>query len=563
MSAIKQNSNELALIDLLLNMDLAEEHPESFYHQFLETAIRLIPESRYGTVSLISGKEWKYVASVGHQLEVLLTLPLEARWDLSSGELMEVNEMESKHQTQFPPEIAKKFMEAVRKTSATLIGAYHLPGGDRVTLALDIPFGSPGRFSDGSKKIFQALLKFAGKHQRLVKDERDLRIAYSDLQDRTNGLEMSYQEISNLSEKLRQVLNLAYEMGQGVMETRGYFDLLLQSALSTIEQADYGTLSLIEKGHWKFMSAVGHDQEKLKTLSLSGKWLPPVKDGVDIRPVLKDFQKSLPAEFFLELKEAWKASENSLVALLEVSGDLSIFITLDSREGSDNPLPQSSKHIFESFARLANSFLKLKVHTEAIKRAYLGFAEKLSLLAEAHDADTAQHNKRVAELSGYLAREAGLEDVLSEEIETFSILHDIGKIFIDTSIIKNSNELDEEDYEIIKKHTTLSESLLDDPFFKTAKKIAVCHHERWDGSGYPNKLKGEEIPIEAQIVSIADVYDAIRSKRSYKDAIPAKEVLRIMKEGDSRIHPGMFNPKHLELLESRLEEIERRFYITV
>lgn len=563
MNELEENEKrdpKLALLDFLSNMDMAEEHPESFYHQLLETVITLIPRAEYGTVSIISNKEWKYVAAVGHRLDLLLNLDLKAEWDLSGHNIIELNDIEDKHQNQFPPEIQRIFEKATKKTSASLLGAYYLPDGDKVVLSVDIPKRRKPFFPEESKKVFQALLNLAGKQLRLISDERKLRQAYQELQERTNGIELSYQEISRLSDKLRNLLNLAWDLGQGVTETNNFFDKLLDSARNGVDQARSGTLSMIEKGRWHFMSAYGHDAKFLKTLNLSAKWIPNYHQTVSIRNVLSDFQKSMPAEFYLQVQRVWKESNQSLVGWSEVEQGVYLLVTLELDLKQSEKLPHSSLLIFESFLRLAHSFLRQRVHTETIKQAYLKFSEKLALLAEAHDADTAIHNKRVSLLSGYLAREFGLDRKLAEEIETFAILHDIGKIFLDSNLLQQSDTLDPEEYEIVKTHTLLAGKLLDDPFFATAQKIALYHHERWDGSGYPYGLKGNDIPIEAQIVSLADVYDALRSKRSYKDAYPPDKVIKILREGDDRIHAGMFNPEHLKLLEDRIDEIERLIY---
>lgn len=560
MPDLERKSPNIALIELLSNMDLAEDHPESFYHQLLETTIILIPEAEYGTVSLVSEGEWRYVAAVGHQLDLLLNLRLKPDWDLVKNRIIELRNAEELHRDHFPPEIQELFSKATKKTAASLLGAYALPDGDRVVLAVDIPWGRDPVFSQESKKTFQALLNLAGKHQRLIKDERQLRNAYLELQERTNGIELSYQEISRLSDKLRHLLNLAWDLGQGAMETKTFFDKLLESAMTAVDKAVRGSLSVVDKGRWRFMSARGHDEKALKALNLSSKWLPPLDQEVSLRRILNDFERSLPAEFFLRLEEAWEPTDWSLVGRVEVTPDAILFVTLELELEPNEKLPSSSFLIFESFVRLAHSFWRLRLHTETIKSAYMNFSEKLALLAEAHDPDTAIHNKRVSALSGYLARELGLDEKLAEEIEMFSILHDIGKIFLDSNLLRQSDYLNPEEYEVVKTHTLLAGKLLDDPFFATAQKIAMYHHERWDGSGYPYGLKGNEIPIEAQIVSLADVYDALRSKRSYKDAYPPDRCLKILKEGDERIHPGMFNPEHLKLLEARVDEIERLIY---
>ena len=134
-------------------------------------------------------------------------------------------------------------------------------------------------------------------------------------------------------------------------------------------------------------------------------------------------------------------------------------------------------------------------------------------------------------------------------IETASSLHDVGKAYIDTDILNKSGKLTKEEFEKVKLHTVLGEQMLDgitaykdEKLLKIAKEICRWHHERYDGSGYPDGLKGDEIPISAQLVSVADVYDALVSKRTYKDAYSHDEAVHMILNGEC----GSFNPLLLE-----------------
>jgi HD-GYP domain-containing protein (c-di-GMP phosphodiesterase class II) len=111
----------------------------------------------------------------------------------------------------------------------------------------------------------------------------------------------------------------------------------------------------------------------------------------------------------------------------------------------------------------------------------------------------------------------------------------------------------------MKKHTVLSGRLLSEDFFRLAKKIAYYHHEKWDGSGYPFGMKGDEIPLEAQIVSIVDVYDALRDERPYKKALTHQQAVDIISKGDGRTKPEHFNPKLLKIFLEYEKDIEKIF----
>lgn len=150
-------------------------------------------------------------------------------------------------------------------------------------------------------------------------------------------------------------------------------------------------------------------------------------------------------------------------------------------------------------------------------------------------------------------------------ISTASALHDIGKVGINTFILNKPGILTPEEYEVMKKHTLIGEHILksgelsefrEEPLLKTAEQICRWHHERYDGSGYPDGLLGEEIPIAAQVVSIADVFDALMSKRSYKEALSAEVALRMIENGEC----GSFNPVLIECLKQAVGKLESDVY---
>lgn len=150
-------------------------------------------------------------------------------------------------------------------------------------------------------------------------------------------------------------------------------------------------------------------------------------------------------------------------------------------------------------------------------------------------------------------------------ISTASALHDIGKVGINTFILNKPGILTPEEYEVMKKHTLIGEHILksgelsefrEEPLLKTAEQICRWHHERYDGSGYPDGLSGEEIPIAAQVVSIADVFDALMSKRSYKEALSAEVALRMIENGEC----GSFNPVLIECLKQAVGKLGSDVY---
>lgn len=192
-------------------------------------------------------------------------------------------------------------------------------------------------------------------------------------------------------------------------------------------------------------------------------------------------------------------------------------------------------------------------------------------LIESRDSDTGEHVKRTSlyvELLGKAAKEAGyhkeiITDGYIEILKKAAPMHDIGKIAVSDSILKKPGKLTEEEFKKIQNHTIAGEKIIRDvlsgieseDYVKIAADIAVSHHERWDGNGYPYKLKGEEIPLEARIMAIADVFDALVSPRCYKDPFSTDEAFEII----SLSRGTHFDPVLTDLFISKKDEVIKIF----
>ncbi|MBI4615515.1 MAG: response regulator [Planctomycetes bacterium] len=189
---------------------------------------------------------------------------------------------------------------------------------------------------------------------------------------------------------------------------------------------------------------------------------------------------------------------------------------------------------------------------EQNKRAHLESIIVLSKVAEINDEDTGNHILRMSKYSEEIARGLNLDEAFVEEIAYSSPMHDIGKISIPPSILRKPGKLTAEEFEIMKTHTVRGNEILTGiPFLERAREISISHHERFDGTGYPQAVKGEEIPLSGRIVALADVFDALTSERCYKPAFPIETALRIIKEEEGR----QFDPRVMKGFFRRLDEV--------
>jgi putative two-component system response regulator len=179
--------------------------------------------------------------------------------------------------------------------------------------------------------------------------------------------------------------------------------------------------------------------------------------------------------------------------------------------------------------------------------------QRLSMAAEFRDDDTAKHTVRMSYYCEILARKSNMSDHYCNLVRTASPMHDVGKIGIPDGILLKKGKLTYDEFEIIKKHCEIGYNILVDShseLLDVAAVIALNHHEKFDGSGYPNGLSGEDIPFEGRIAAISDVFDALTTARVYKDAFPLDKSLAIMKEGSG----SHFDAQILDLFFENLDE---------
>ena len=219
-------------------------------------------------------------------------------------------------------------------------------------------------------------------------------------------------------------------------------------------------------------------------------------------------------------------------------------------------LIESAIKSIEQMNMIASINLELKQSKEDLERAYLESIEALRYTVEAKDRYTRGHSDRVSEYSILIGKKIGLTQEELKKLRIGGLFHDIGKIGVPDSILLKTERLTDEEYSEIKNHPSIGKHILSSAsIFSDIIPIVYHHHEKYDGTGYPGKLKGEEIPLLARIAAIADTFDAMTSKRSYRDALS----IDVAKNEIKRCSGTQFDPElvdaFMELFETNYNEI--------
>jgi putative two-component system response regulator len=238
-----------------------------------------------------------------------------------------------------------------------------------------------------------------------------------------------------------------------------------------------------------------------------------------------------------EVAFALRAAENQRQLLNENKG---------GNQRMQQEVLRQTKELLDTIGRLERTEMR-------IRRSQEETIYRLARAAEFRDNETGRHLQRMSHYSALLARKTGLDHDRCELIRVASPMHDIGKIGIPDNILYKNGKHTPDEFEVMKQHAEMGYTILKgshSELLDTAAMIAWTHHEKWDGGGYPRKLAGEAIPFEGRVVAIADVFDALTSKRVYKPAFPLEKAQEIMNEGAGK----HFDPHLLDLFWANLPE---------
>jgi len=278
----------------------------------------------------------------------------------------------------------------------------------------------------------------------------------------------------------------------------------------------------------------------------------PHKDGFEVLTEIKALEENYPPVIVLTALN----DVDSRVKALERGARDFISKPFDRVELLSRMHNMLEVRLLHKAVRNQNEVLEERVRerTRELEDTRREIIRRLGRAAEYRDNETGLHIIRMSKFSQVLALAAGLSEQGAEMLLNASPMHDIGKIGIPDAILLKPGKLDADEWETMKRHSSIGAKILSghpSELMQMAREIALAHHEKWDGSGYPKGLRGEQIPLSCRIVALADVFDALTSKRPYKKAWPVSKAVEYIKENSGK----HFDPRLVELFIASMDKI--------
>ncbi len=365
----------------------------------------------------------------------------------------------------------------------------------------------------------------------------------------------------DLEEELRTLNEISIALSSE-RELDTLLDRIVREAMN-LTRAEGGSLYVVEEDQLRFAvmrndvldlhsTSPGSSDEPItlpvSSSSISG-YVAQTGNVINIDDAY-DLPDEVPYTFDSSFDEAHGYRTKSLLGVPLHAKDenvLGVLLLVNARDDGDNvtPFPQEKTRMIRSLASQAGVAIRNAQLNEELKDSYMESIQRLSLAAEYKDPDTADHIQRMSHYSRRIVQEIGWADDRAERLLYASPMHDIGKIGVPDRILQKPGSLTDEEYNEMKEHTVIGHRILsgsNNDIMQLSARIALTHHEKWDGTGYPNGLSGEDIPIEGRVVAIADVFDALTTERPYKDAFSVEKSLEIIRDDrGSHFDPQVVN----------------------
>lgn len=365
-------------------------------------------------------------------------------------------------------------------------------------------------------------------------------------------IEELHKKIENLSEWKRR-LSVLLKFGKKAVTTIKLDDLLqlLVEEAKMVLNAERATVFLVDKKQKELWSRVASGTKTIRVPWDKGIAGAVATSGqiLNIRDVYKDSRFNPE----VDKKTGFKTKSVLAAPMFDIKGKvIGVFQVLNQVDGDS--FDKQDEELLTMLADQASGHVENTQLYEQVRKGAQETIIRLAGAVEFKDHDTRAHLWRMSQYSAIIARQMGFDQEWVENLRLAAPMHDIGKIGVPDAILNKPGKLTPEEWVEMKKHPQYGADILkdsDSELIQMSATISLCHHERWDGAGYPKGLKGEEIPIEARIATLADVFDALTSKRVYKTSFSMDETLDYINK-ESGKH---FDPKIVEQFYQCLPEI--------
>ena len=348
-----------------------------------------------------------------------------------------------------------------------------------------------------------------------------------------NALSDKIDEVSNLNDRFNKMINLVSDLNLAdYNDEEQYLSNLLYTAVEILPEADYGSAYIYKDGKVKFIDCIGHDLDSLKELEIPAEpfFNEQAIQIFDLKELRAKDKMHLEEETFGKFTKAVKPVKEIISCDLNIDGEKRAGISIDIDVDSDLSFSEDSKRIFTAFYNLSSTFFKI----EDYNILYSEFTKKLIMsivgILEVYDEYTSGHSENVAQTAVEIAKELDLEKAKIDSVYWAGMVHDIGKLLVPLNILNKKTSLTDEEYATIKKHPVWGYEALAKSSLDNIARYILHHHEKWDGSGYPDGLSGDDIPVISQILGVADAWDAMTSDRSYRSSLSKEKAIQEIKD---------------------------------
>lgn len=375
---------------------------------------------------------------------------------------------------------------------------------------------------------------------------------------KASELEALRKENEELREWKRR-LSLLLDYGKKLSARReldGLLHLLVDVARNVL-QADRCTVFLYDKKRNELWSRVASGAMEIRVPAGKG----VVGDALTRNRVINIHDAYKDPRFNAEVDRASGYHTRNLLTapMRNNQGEvIGVFQVLNKKKG---PFTAGDEEILLIFAQQAATAVENARLYGELRDAAKDTIFRLAAAAEYKDQDTRNHLERMSRYSMILAETMGMDTAWAENLLLASPMHDIGKLGVPDNILKKPGKLTDEEWEEMKRHPLYGADILkgsDNILLQMSARVAISHHEKWDGSGYPKGHRGEDIPLEGRIVALADVFDALTSRRVYKPAYPLEDAIRMIDDQAGK----HFDPRVVEAFHKalpRFKEVMERF----